>query len=83
MNSTARHSVGGVILAGWSYVKGGLFVLGDAGGSVLSCEAGWGDAITEACLAWLDSLGSQGVPVAAWPEGALCDPVKMVFTDPS
>jgi thymidine kinase len=42
MNSTARHSVGGVILAGWSYVKGGLFVLGDAGGSVLSCEAGAG-----------------------------------------
>ena len=83
MNSTARHSVGGVILAGWSYVKGGLFVLFDAGGSVLRCEAGWGDAITEACLAWLDSLGSQRVPVAAWPEGALCDPVKMVFTDPS
>jgi len=43
---------------------------------VLSCEAGWGDAITEACLAWLDSSGSQGVPVAAWPEGALCDPAE-------
>ena len=46
-------------------------------------EAGWGDVITEACLAWPDSLGSLGVPVAAWPEEALCDPVKMVFTDPS
>ena len=21
--------------------------------------------------------------VAVWPEGALCDPAKMVFTDPS
>ena len=39
--------------------------------------------ITKACLAWPDSLGSQGVPVDAWPEDALCDPVKMVFTDPS
>ena len=46
-------------------------------------EAGWGDVITEACQAWPDSLGSLGVPVAAWPEEALCDPVKMVFTDPS
>ena len=33
-------------------------------------EAGWGDLITEACLAWLNSLGSQGVPVVRWPEGA-------------
>ena len=47
------------------------------------CEAGWGDVITEAFQAWLDLSGSLGVPVAAWPEGALCDPVKMVFTDPS
>ena len=47
------------------------------------CEAGWGDAVTEACQAWLDSSGSLVVPVDAWPEGALCDPVKMVFTDPS
>ena len=39
--------------------------------------------ITEACRAWFDSSSSLGVPVAAWPEGALCDPVKMVFTDPS
>ena len=39
--------------------------------------------ITEACQAWLVSMGSLGVPVAAWPEDALCDPVKMVFTDPS
>ena len=46
-------------------------------------EAGWGDVITEAFQAWLDLSGSLGVPVAAWPEGALCDPVKMVFTDPS
>ena len=46
-------------------------------------EAGWGDVITEACQAWPNSLGSLGVPVDAWPEEALCDPVKMVFTDPS
>ena len=39
--------------------------------------------ITEACLAWLNLLGSLEVPVIAWPEGALCDPVKMVFTDSS
>ena len=50
---------------------------------MLRGEAGWGDVITEACRAWLDSSGSPGVLVAAWPEGALCDPVKMVFTDPS
>ena len=25
--------------------------------------------ITEACQAWLVSMGSLGVPVAAWPEG--------------
>ena len=47
------------------------------------CEAGWGDVITVAFQAWLDLSGSLGVPVAAWPEEALCDPVKMVFTDPS
>jgi hypothetical protein len=46
-------------------------------------EAGWGDVTTEACWAWPDLSGSPGVPVDAWPEGALCDPVKMVFTDPS
>ena len=60
-----------------------LFVFVEAGGSVVCREAGWGDVITEAFLAWLDSSGSQGVPVAAWPEGASCDPVKMVFTDSS
>jgi hypothetical protein len=27
--------------------------------------------------------GSLVVPGTAGPEGALCDPVKMVFTDPS
>ena len=46
-------------------------------------EAGWGDVITKACLAWPASVGSQVVPVAAWPEEASCDPVKMVFTDSS
>ena len=50
---------------------------------MLRCEAGWGDVITEACFAWLGSPGSEVVPVIAWPEGALCDPAKMVFTDPS
>ena len=39
--------------------------------------------ITEAYQDWRDSSSSLGVPVATWPEGALCDPVKMVFTDPS
>jgi hypothetical protein len=46
-------------------------------------EAGWGGVTTEARQAWLASVGSLEVPVDAWPEGALCDPVKMVFTDPS
>ena len=55
----------------------------EAEGLVRCCEAGWGDAITEAAVAWLDSSSSLVVPVAAWPEDALCDPVKMVFTDPS
>jgi hypothetical protein len=40
---------------------------------------GWRDH--EARQAWLASVGSLEVPVDAWPEGALCDPVKMVFTD--
>jgi len=48
-----------------------------------SGEAGWGGVTTEARQAWLASVGSLEVPVDAWPEGALCDPVKMVFTDSS
>ena len=38
---------------------------------------------TEALQAWLASVGSLGMLVDARPEGALCDPVKMVFTDSS
>ena len=47
------------------------------------CEAGWGDVIAEVHYSWLGLLGSLVVSVITWPEDALCDPVKMVFTDPS
>jgi hypothetical protein len=46
-------------------------------------EAGWSDVITKAWLIWGPSGSNPPVPVAAWLESALCDPVKMVFTDSS
>ena len=50
---------------------------------VRRCEAGWSDVVTKAWLIWEPSGFNPLVPVAAWLEGALCDPVKMVFTDSS
>ena len=82
MNSTVRHGEGGLTMAGQSTSKAMAGLRGSRW-LVRRCEAGWGDVITEACWAWLDPSSSPGVPVAAWPEGALCDPVKMVFTDSS
>ena len=82
MNSTARLGEGDLTMAGWSTSKAKLCPRGNR---ILErrCEAGWGGATTEAfqtsgCLQF-----SLGVSVDVRPEGALCDPVKMVFTDPS
>ena len=46
-------------------------------------EAGWGRVAANAFYSWDASVFTVDVPVAVWPEGALCDPAKMVFTDPS
>ena len=82
MNSTARR---GELAQPWQAGRTSKAAVCPRGSRrlVLGREAGWGDAITEAYRAWLRSRGSPVVPVAAWPEGASCDPVKMVFTDPS
>ena len=47
------------------------------------CEAGWSGVITKARLIWGPSGSNPLAPVAARLESALCDPVKMVFTDSS
>jgi len=82
MNSTARHWEGGLTMAGWSTSKAKLRPRGNRL-LVRRCEAGWGGATTEAFQTWGCLQFSLGVSVDVRPEGALCDPVKMVFTDPS
>ena len=82
MNSTARHGEGDLTMAGWSTSKAKLRPRGNRL-LVRRCEAGWGGATAEAFQTWGGLLLSLGVSVDARPEGALCDPVKMVFTDPS
>ena len=82
MNSTARHWEGGLTMAGWSTSKAKLRPRGNRL-LVRRCEAGWGGAATEAFQTWGCLQFSLGESVDVRPEGALCDPVKMVFTDPS
>jgi hypothetical protein len=38
---------------------------------------------TEACRVWLRLRSNPGVPVVAWPEGALCDPAREHHLDVS